>query len=159
MKTLLKSALILSAVALCAGGCATDSSSSSVAGQAATFAQSDAGKALANTLINVATSAGAQYAVSGKIDPQELVGATLYGSAAEMRTLVNTPQATSPGSVASAVTTGAGVRAYGNSVAPIVAGTVAKQIQSGVAPQQAIENVATVLDTAAAKATKSSGAP
>lgn len=141
-------------------GCSTDSPpTSSVASRAATFAQSPSGRALGNTILNVALSAGTQYAVNGRIDPQELVGATLYGSAAEMRTLVNTPQATSPGAVAGAVTIGSGIRAFDNTVSPIVAAQVSRQIQYGVPPHQAIENVATVMDRAAATATKSSGAP
>jgi hypothetical protein len=161
MKTLLRSFLILpSAFFLCIA-CETTGSSSatSVASKAATFAQSDAGKALGNTLLNVAANAGAQYAINGNIDPQQLVGATLYGSAAEMRTLVNTPRQSAPGAIASAVTIGSGVRAFDNTVSPIVAAQVSRQIQSGVPPHQAIENVATVMDHAAAKATRSSGAP
>jgi len=76
-----------------------------------------------------------------------------------LRTLVDTPQVDSPAAIASAVTLGSGQRATANTVAPIVAAKVTKQIQSGIAPAQAIENAATTMKQAAAKARDSSGNP
>jgi hypothetical protein len=157
MKTILYSLLSILALSALAGCAETPAGTTNVADKAVAFAQSPAGQTLANTLITVAVSAGGQYALTGNVDTRLLVAATLDGSAQNLRSLANTPQAESPGAVASAVTIGAGLRAFDNTVAPIAAGSVTKQIQSGAEPDQAIENVATVMNVAAAKTRKKRG--
>lgn len=145
-------------IALCFQSCAT-TDTNSVASKAAVFANSDAGKALGNTLINVALSAGQQYASSGNVDPQTLVAATLDGGAASMRTLVNTAGQTSPNAINQAVAIGVNTPGISKQVPPIVSAQVSKQIQNGVSPPQAIENVATVMNKAAANTRKAAKGP
>lgn len=148
---------ILSIFCIFTLGCAAttpDGGNLTVAQQASNFANSDAGKALGNTLINVALSAGQQYAGTGTVDPQTLVAATLDGGAASMRTLVNTPGQTSPNAINQAVSIGANTPGISKYVPPIVAAQVSKQIQNGTSPPQAIENVATVMNKAAANTRK-----
>lgn len=131
---------------------APDPAANSVAVNAAAFANSPAGLLLREKLAAAADSATRQYATRGTIDAQLLVAATLDGSATGVQSLAGTPQAESPGAIASAVTTGAGLRAFDNTVSPIVAATVIKQIQGGTDPGQAIQNLATTLNVAAAEA-------
>lgn len=140
-------------VALAVGafaGCAT--ADPNVASKAATFSNSATGQALQSALVSAALTAATQYATYNEIDAPKVVAATLDGSADSVRSLVATPKAESPGAIARAVENGSGVRAFDNTVAPIVAGVVMRQIQSGIPPEQAIENVATAMNKAAEKA-------
>lgn len=147
---------LLLCLALAFFGCA---STGSVGNNAASFAQSPAGKALANTLIIAAHTAATQYVTGEKIDGQLIAANILDGAADSLRSRVNTPEADSPKALADSVTQGAGLRATSNTVAPIVAARVMRQIETGVDSAQAIENVATTMNVAAATARKSSTDP
>jgi hypothetical protein len=148
MKTLIAILICFSFAA-----CAT-TGGNSVADKASQFANSPAGVTLQTALINAALNAATQYSTSGKVDSQKIVAATLDGSADSIRSLVQTPQATSPQAVASATTTGSGLRSFDNTVAPVVTKQVMVQIEHGTSPGQSIENVATTMNKAAAKARK-----
>jgi hypothetical protein len=141
----------LAAAAFGAGGCST-TGNSSVADKASNFAASPTGRVLEISLISAAASASQQYAAGEKIDGHKIVADTLDGAAEGLRSLASTSRAASPGSIAGAVTTGAGIRAFDNTVSPIVAGQVVRQIEDGTHPDQAIENVATTMNAAAAAA-------
>lgn len=148
----MKSTSILSV--LCALGVSCLSScagNSSTADRASNFAATPSGRLLTDALITVAATAADQYATTRKIDKSVLIAATLDGAAESLRSLAGTPRAQSPKAVASATTTGAGLRVFDNTVSVVVAATVDRQIQNGTPPDQAIENVATAMNAAAAK--------
>jgi hypothetical protein len=132
---------------------------STVADQAAAFAQSPAGQALANTLINVALDGATQYAGSGKVDRQVLIANTLDGAAQNLRSLAGTPQASQPNPIFFATASGINVRSISQQVAPLVAANVSRQIEEGAPPDQAIENLATALNTASAKVRRANTGP
>lgn len=148
MKTTLLFFALFAAVFLTA---CTTTGNSSVSDRANNFAASPTGRVIANTLITAAVSAGEQFAAGRKIDPHKIVADTLDGAADGLRSLASTPRVDSPGAIAGAVTTGAGLRAFDNTVSPIVAGEVMKQIGDGTRPDQAIENMATTMNAAAAR--------
>lgn len=146
---------VLSAIAFCAGGCAeTPATGSNVAGNAATFANSKAGQALEVALINVTLDAASQYISSGNIEPKQLVAAALDGAADGLRSVAGTPQATSPRAISDAVALGANVPGVSKAVPQVVAANVSRQIQTGIHPDQAIENLATVMNKAASDSRK-----
>lgn len=148
----MKTILVLIGTILVFAGCATtDTGVNSVATNATDFANSPTGIALRERLAAAADSATRQYAAKGTIDAQQMIADTLDGSATGAQSLVGTPQAESPGEIASAVTTGAGLRAFADTVAPIAAATVMKQIQGGTVPSQALQNLATALNLTAAE--------
>ncbi len=153
MKTLLSILVIISLSA-----CST-TGNNAVADRASNFANSPTGRVIANTLITAAVSAGEQYAGGRKIDPHRIVADTLDGAAESLRSLSSTPRVDSPGAIAGAVTTGAGVRAFDNTVSPIVAGEVMRQIGDGTKPNQAIENLATTMNSAAARTRQLASGP
>lgn len=150
----MKTISIIIATALAFVGCATSQPDSNVASKASIFANSATGQHLQMAVIDAALVAATEYAMFSTSDAPRVVSDTLYGSAAVLRSTVNTPAAESPQAIARAVTMGAGLRSFDNTVAPIVAGYVMKLQQGGVPPDQAIENAATTLDFAAAAATK-----
>jgi hypothetical protein len=154
-----KTAVLIYICAFGFAGCATTTGGNQIADRASAFASSPGGRILADTLITVAASAAEQYGTTRKIDKGALIAATLDGAAQSLRSLASTPQAQSPGAVAGATTIGAGLRAYDNTVSPIVAGKVMNQIQSGTSPDQAIENVATAMNAAAARTRHAAAGP
>lgn len=117
------------------------------------FAKSDAGKQFINAVVGASVGAtvnvAAQYASTGKIDPQGIVGAALQGGAAQLRAIPNVAPFQVPVVGANAVVVGAGVPAVSEVVAPLVQSQIKSQIVSGTTPGQAIENVATALNIAA----------
>lgn len=145
MKTIL--AIIVS-LSLCA--CAT-TGNNNVADKASQFANSPSGLALQAAVISAALDAATQYSTTGKVDSKHIVAATLDGSAESIRSLAGTSKAESPKAVASATTLGAGLRSFDNTVSPIVAGQVSRQIENGTDSAQSIENVATAMNKAAAR--------
>lgn len=159
-KSILKLSVLSVLCVLCGSllsGCAETpaASSSTVAATARSFAWSDAGQALQVALTSVTLDAAAQYIASGTVDPKTLVANTLDGAAENLRSLAGTPQASSPKAISDSVALGANVPGVSKAVPPIVAANVTRQIQSGVVPDQAIENLATLMNLAAAKQRRS----
>ena len=81
-------------------------SSPTIAQNASEFANSPAGQKLEGDLVTAAENSvvdvGVQYATTGKVDPRQIVGAAIYGSEAELRT-VPPAQANSAVAVSTAV--------------------------------------------------------
>lgn len=144
----MKPLLALTCLFLCS--CAT-TGNNNVADKASQFANSQTGLALQAAVITAALDAATQYSTTGKVDAHHIVAATLDGSAESIRSLAGTAKADSPKAVASATTIGAGLRSFDNTVSPIVAGQVTRQIQDGTDSAQSIENVATAMNKAAAR--------
>lgn len=153
---------LFSILALALGGCSdqplnsagparTATSRPSIADKAAAFAQSPAGQALANTVINVAIDGATQYAGSGRIDSRQLAADTLDGGAQTLRSLAGTNAATSPNAVNFATAEGISNRHISQQVAPLIAANVSRQIEHGTPPDTALENLATTMNAAAAK--------
>lgn len=147
-------ATFLASGALALQSCATAPADATVADRASTFANSRAGQALEVALINATLDTALQYLDTGRVDPQKVLANSLDGAAESLRSLAGTRLVESPKAIADSVTIGTGVRAMENTVAPIVAAQVTRQIQDGTHPDQAIENLATVMNKGAADARK-----
>jgi hypothetical protein len=116
-------------------------------------------KTLASAIISAGVSAAGQYAGTGTVDPQKLVGDTLYGSSAQLYSLVGTPAASNPAAIQNAVQQGGGVPAVTKTVAPVVSANVTAAIQQGIPPDVAVAKAADALSTVAEQTTASSATP